>query len=338
MRPAASPPSAPQLVAALLLGCGAEPRPFVPPVLPPDAPPPVEVAAALEGCPPLDWDHVGHPALLSHCTACHAEALTGEAHSGAPLGVDLGSPEGAQAWAARSAARIREGTMPPGGGVDPRELPCLLAWLDAGAPGAGAPLPAQDLPEATARFAYEIEEVVLEDGDELRIETTLVGVGSAVTVGPWGEERWISGPGRLALAGRSRFDADGALLWEEAYDPPVQLLPAGRSATTRTRWDADGEATDAQTWESTDDAPIPDDPRAPAEAAAALLAVEAGGAEVGVVLAERGPPLARWFLQPDAEVPLELSRQISPTSMTPDSGEPLTPGQGWAGRLLGSEP
>ncbi|MFO0614268.1 MAG: hypothetical protein U0414_16895 [Polyangiaceae bacterium] len=71
------------------------------------------------------------------CVSCHSDPPV----SGAPMGLtnyeELTSPSHTDAglsYAARAAVRIREGTMPPGGGAGPGDASVLEAWVAAGAP------------------------------------------------------------------------------------------------------------------------------------------------------------------------------------------------------------
>ena len=75
------------------------------------------------------WRTVGLPFTATYCAGCHSSWLTGEARRGAPEGVDLDTLEGAITHLDPSAARVAEGTMPPGAGPGQAEVTRFLRWL-----------------------------------------------------------------------------------------------------------------------------------------------------------------------------------------------------------------
>jgi hypothetical protein len=84
----------------------------------------------------LSWENFGGPLMLNWCTGCHSAALPDGQRAGAPVGVDLDTPEAARQWAARIWARSADGnaTMPPWGGPDEEDRFLLGQWLACGAP------------------------------------------------------------------------------------------------------------------------------------------------------------------------------------------------------------
>jgi len=96
-----------------------------------------------EECPPesiLTWDNTGGPFLLSYCTECHSEHLSGqEARKGAPAGIDfntrdraLALSDGIRATALESGPR--QIVMPPELRIPQDEKDRMGQWLACGAP------------------------------------------------------------------------------------------------------------------------------------------------------------------------------------------------------------
>lgn len=198
-------------------------------------------------CPPdLDWERVAAPLLLGQCGACHSSRLQGEARWGAPEEVDLDTLDGARLHGEAALARMSSGTMPPGGGVSAGELERFSRWLDCGAPG--EPLAWLELePLPTVVSALELELEILAAPEEpglLALEERDILEASL-----WSRELWqVEGDG-AALVERARYDAEGAPLYVDRWQPPLQLLPASEDQeqrTRRTREHADGSSED---WE-----------------------------------------------------------------------------------------
>lgn len=117
------------LALTLALGCGA--------TVPPDDD--VETGdsgvvatdTSPDPCAPLTWETAGAPVVLTWCTPCHSEDLTGMARSGAPRGVDFDDEDDVRQRAARVWARALSDppTMPPASGPSEDALDRLGAWL-----------------------------------------------------------------------------------------------------------------------------------------------------------------------------------------------------------------
>lgn len=131
------------LFVALLVACGDDGASTQPPDAAPDAggqesedtgTPGAD--AAVDPCEALTWDTFGHGFMLDWCVGCHHSALPEGDRAGAPVGVDLDTPEDARAWSARIEARVGadDAPMPPFGGPDDAEIERLRAWLACGAP------------------------------------------------------------------------------------------------------------------------------------------------------------------------------------------------------------
>jgi hypothetical protein len=102
----------------------------------------------------LTWDNFGEAFMLSWCTGCHNSALPTAQRAGAPCGINFDSHAGALPFAANIEVRaidwqMYEGAtpMPPAAIVPDDELALLREWIDCGAPGPGAELPAPTCPD-----------------------------------------------------------------------------------------------------------------------------------------------------------------------------------------------
>ncbi len=102
----------------------------------------------------LTWENFGEAFMLSWCTGCHNAQLPTDQRAGAPCGVNLDSHAGALPFAANIKLRavdwqMYEGTkpMPPAAIIPEDELALLREWIDCGAPGPDAGLPAPKCPD-----------------------------------------------------------------------------------------------------------------------------------------------------------------------------------------------
>lgn len=84
----------------------------------------------------VTYDNFADGFIRNWCRGCHSSALTGDARSGAPEGVDLGSREEVERWGDRLLERATgpSPTMPPAGGPSPMERELLRQWVNAGMP------------------------------------------------------------------------------------------------------------------------------------------------------------------------------------------------------------
>ncbi len=84
----------------------------------------------------LTWDNFGGPIMLNWCAGCHHSELPAGERAGAPVGVDMESPELVRAQLERIWARSADDnlTMPPVGGPDEMQRFYLGQWLACGAP------------------------------------------------------------------------------------------------------------------------------------------------------------------------------------------------------------
>ena len=83
------------------------------------------------------WTSFADGFLRTWCTTCHSQHLDLEARSGAPIGVDFDTWQGAFAWSDRIEARATGATptMPPVGLPPDDEVARLAEWLRCGAQG-----------------------------------------------------------------------------------------------------------------------------------------------------------------------------------------------------------
>ncbi|MEQ1508585.1 MAG: hypothetical protein ABMB14_40510, partial [Myxococcota bacterium] len=78
----------------------------------------------------VTWENFAEPQIVTWCTPCHSENLTGDLRNGAPVSVDLDTLDDARQHAARIAARVDDGTMPPAGGLTDEERRLLADWAN----------------------------------------------------------------------------------------------------------------------------------------------------------------------------------------------------------------
>ena len=178
-----------------------------------------------------DFASVGQPFTLTYCSACHSPYVTDR--RGAPEGVDLMALDDIRAHRERFAARVLEGTMPPGGGASVEEVDALVAWLDCGAPGSDNPL---------------------QPGTQLQpgLATTALAEAQTGSAFPEGLTLRHLNDGLLL---RERFLVQGSDAWlvqwsddrrTVDYDPPLQIWSSQDSWTQQV--DALVEASDGSTW------------------------------------------------------------------------------------------
>lgn len=237
-----------------------------------------------EGCG--SWETVGLPVLLGACTSCHAAGLVGEARHGAPEGLDLDSLAGARAWAEAVTAAVEAGSMPPGGGLSEEDAARLIAWLGCGAPGEASSLPSFEAPAGLLGAAETRVSAARDpEDDALLLYVDLAGGDLEGRVGPWSEERYQLEGARAWLQRRTSYDADGAELLVESWEPPLLVLDGEARAWTvesaASRSWPGGEEHLEQTWEATlAEAPEEDDPRlADPDADVLALALASGAGE-----------------------------------------------------------
>lgn len=81
--------------------------------------------------PPLTWNNFGAGFLAENCNGCHHSMLPEAERSGAPLGVDFDTPEGAGTWRDEIEARATpdDATMPPSGPLSEEDRMLLSELL-----------------------------------------------------------------------------------------------------------------------------------------------------------------------------------------------------------------
>lgn len=85
----------------------------------------------------FDYDTFGEGFMLEYCTSCHSTDLEEGYRSGAPIEINLDTPELVEIWRKNilDAATGKKRTMPPSDHVSEEELDHLEEWLECGAPG-----------------------------------------------------------------------------------------------------------------------------------------------------------------------------------------------------------
>lgn len=221
------------------------------------------------------WEDIGHPFVLSWCTACHASALPEGLRAGAPVGVDLDTLDGVREWSDRVAARalVDLPTMPTGGGPTAAERAAVRDWLACGAPGEGTRITPGEAP-AGLSDAGVAGLFVEEEGGEIVSELTegnLPVLTFRFTRDDDGTGAWL---------GWSRY-ADGARVEAASFDPPLPVYDPRRTAwtaeATATVETDTGVATEATSWSFRREAGGELDPRVGDTDAELLVAEEAGG-------------------------------------------------------------
>lgn len=82
------------------------------------------------------YETAGEPFLLNYCTSCHSAGLTEEQRNGAPLGIDLDTPEKVQLLRVDILKQItpKNPKMPPSATVAEEPKEWFIEWLRCGAP------------------------------------------------------------------------------------------------------------------------------------------------------------------------------------------------------------
>ncbi len=279
-------------------------------------------------CAELTWASAGQPYLLTYCTGCHSAGVTGEWRRGAPSGTDFETLAGARTWQDRIAARIAEGTMPPGGGAPADQTERLLAWIDCGASGTEAPLPAGQA--APTGDAMELGVYAESDAGEL-VVVRQVEQGTRDFGTVWSTERYTVSGAEAWWHGYTLLDADGESLRAVSFYPEIPLTESGTLAV-----EADveeGGAAATEDWSVTVD--IRDD-AAPLDGREATwdfteVLVVAGAEEHGWHLSESRGQVARWVILDEEQAFSAL--QIG-ESFTDGQGFPLSAESRWLERIV----
>ncbi len=237
------------------------------------------------------WEDVGHPFVLTWCTACHSSALPDDARAGAPAGVDFDTLEGVQRWSDRIAARalVDAPDMPAGGGPDAAERDAVRAWLACGAPGDDTRITPGTAPTGLLD-AGVLALLVEQDGAEV---LATMWDGNL----PLYELRYTrDDEGAATWLGWSRY-VDGALVETIDFSPPLPLYDPRATAwdavTTATVETDAGTTAESHTWTFTRGSAGELDPRVGDPDAEELVAVEASG------------ETHRWWLSDDYGAVLE---------------------------------
>ena len=298
------------------------------------------------------WLEVGQPLTLASCAPCHASGLSGEARHGAPAAVNLDTLEGARASASASADAVARRDMPPGGGLSEADAAALLAWLSCGAPGADHALPSASAP-AGLLAASETRERALNDDafpDGPTLRTTLHG-GELNGQERWSEERYVVSGHRGWIAGRTLYDADGAELLVEDWDPPLLIYDGAAtgwtvdSAAARS-WPGSSEIREER-WQITVGVLVEPDPRQTDPDALVVLAELSEPPADGPATVELGWAVTdalsfsrRWRVNQDADGARALEDHLQLTLAFPFDGLPEFPIEAevqWMGRMLITE-
>jgi len=274
------------------------------------------------------WEASGQPFVLDYCTGCHSSHLSGEARRGAPGGVDLDTVEGVRSHADRVAARVTDGTMPPGGGPGAEELTALRDWLDCGAPGKPAQLPWTEFTnegEAWAVIAWPRISSDFPEGIVLYRESD---DGGALLLAEWylvdEDEAWLTA-------------------WEDerrsvTYDPPLPIWrseASWTSTTTATVTRGDEQWNEEQTWTATRGfAEV--DPRVPDPDAVQIHLVEDKGDEHLWQLSSTKGTVSRFLT--DESGTWWTQQAAGDFGTAYGEGFPLLEGELWAERVLWQAP
>lgn len=120
----------PAAIAVLLLGCGTEPAPGGPAVVDSGAPAGCHVDTGGGALPAPTWADYGAPFFATWCQSCHATGAP--QRYGAPEGIAFDTRADVAAQKALIADSVlTRASMPPGGGLSPREKAELEALLCA---------------------------------------------------------------------------------------------------------------------------------------------------------------------------------------------------------------
>jgi hypothetical protein len=298
-----------------------------------------------DACVALDDASVGAPFRLTYCTACHASGRVGQERHGAPEGMDFDDRDGVMAHAARVAARVSEGTMPPGGGPTEEERRRFLDWMACGAPGRVEPW----IGAASARDVLGAWDVVEESVDEdglLVLRVYGSGTGRTATQDILEEERWSVGTDHAALLERTRWSADdGSWLLTDIWTPPLTAVGPYANWTwggIRTRVEPAGEQSRDETWTFARGPETEADPRLNGSSQERVDGVEdASGASLALWLSAAEGLVARRFVadgaDPDAGAPAWESMQYPQGFREPASSPIGAPGRVWSAAMLVAE-
>lgn len=316
------------LAVTLLLGCagaGADPQP--------------EDRPEAEGAGCTDrWEDLGQPLLLTWCAPCHSSQLAEGLRYAAPVGVDLETLAGVHTWGERVAARVADGTMPPGGGVPEADSARLLAWLECGAPGEEAPL------AVSGAASLDYTALAL---DERAAASDVEGATLAVHSAPqtwggldWSVEHWQQDDTQAALLARDRFDADGVLIFTDTWDPPLRLWDGSEDSwtvhTTRVRV-GEGAGAAEEVWTVEVSREVLADPRLLADSGDQVEAWTEDGDGVGLLVHPTLGYIQRWhvggrFVDPEA-TRADLANSGG-GEVAAGSGVPFWQEGGWGARLI----
>ncbi len=78
--------------------------------------------------PPVTWESWGHGFLDQQCTACHSSLVPEGQRNGAPPTVNFDTYADVLGLYDRIAARVAEGSMPPGGGASAAQQALMAEW------------------------------------------------------------------------------------------------------------------------------------------------------------------------------------------------------------------
>ena len=308
-----------------LAGCGGEERPP-----PPSSDPSTELE---DPCGPgATWSGFGQGFLLSYCTACHAESVTGDLRHGAPDGVDFDTLENTRTWAERIRVRTLETQdMPPAGGPLDDERTLFETWLDCGLPGTENPLPSSETPEDLVA-AYALQVIAEEIAGEAILTRNIELPNNEDREGLLRVDRYNLSGDTAHFLGYETYDVNGEELFSVHWDPPLKLITQDQQDTTAHWRSPEGEGELQQTWyQATNDTPDIDghvlDPDS-----WELTLTEEGGEQHGWVLSDSKGVVAQWALR---ETEFVEFQQLSTGSQgIPESDFPLIVEQPWLERAL----
>lgn len=196
-----------------------------------------------ERAPLSDYSTHAAPTLRTHCTACHGE-LRGEG------GVQLNTYSLASTAGQRALERMRDGSMPPGGGLSEGEIDAFQLWMDQGSLGQDVQAPLAPIPQVGLE-SLEIQ-ATLSELSPGRFEVTWV---QALSGQPFASEVWLAQDQAIYLEQRS---GAGVV---DSWQPALRIFDAGQESWTQdtqhSRSDALGqdswsERWTAESWEATD--------------------------------------------------------------------------------------
>lgn len=181
-----------------------------------------------------DYSTHAAPTLRTQCTACHGQLR-------AEGGLQLHTHSLASQAGERALGRMREGSMPPGGGVSQGEIDAFELWVSQGNPGQDIEVPEAAVPQVGIG-SLEVE-ATLSELSPGRFEVTWV---RALNGEPFASEVWLS-QGEAVLL-EQRTGPEGVDHWEPAlriFDPSQE---SWTQETQRSRTDALGEDSWSERW------------------------------------------------------------------------------------------